>query len=213
MNSWKLEIAQGFKSPTLFQRYSPEYGNTELKPETTQTVSLEYSHNTENYSVSFAPFYTKTEDLIVVTGPSNSLKYQNLDEAEVLGVETLVRYSKEGYRSGLNFTYQEPKDLTDKTWLLRRPRWLAGAYMAKDFSQFDIGLDVRAVGSRKDLRTRSATTDLNQYTLWNLSSNYRVSDSITGKFQLRNIFDTRFEESFGYRSEGFIAYLGLEWMN
>lgn len=213
MNSWKLEIAQGFKSPTLFQRYSPEYGNTDLKPETAQTVSVEYSHNTANYSVSFAPFYTKTEDLIVVTGPSSALKYQNLDEAEVLGVETLVRYSKDGYRSGLNLTYQEPKDLTDKTWLLRRPRWLAGAYMAKDFSNFDVGLDVKAVGSRKDLRTRTATTDLAQYTLWNLSGNYKVSESVTGKVQLRNIFDTRFEESFGYRSEGFVAYLGLEWMN
>lgn len=213
-DSWKLEVAQGFKSPTLFQRYSPEYGNADLKPETAQTVSLEYSHNTDNYSVSFAPFYTKTEDLIVATGPSNSLKYQNVDEAEVLGVETLVRYSMDGYRSGLNLTYQEPKDITDKTWLVRRPRWLAGAYMAKDFNSFDIGVDVRAVGARKDLgATASSRVTLSEYALWNISSNYRFSENMTGRLQLRNIFDTRFEESFRYRSEGFVAYLGLEWMN
>lgn len=211
---FRLELAQGFKAPTLFQRFSPEYGNTNLEPETAQTLSLEYSHNTENYSVSFAPFFTKTTDLIVATGPSGSLRYQNLDEAQVLGAETLVRYSKDGYRSGLNFTYQEPKDVTDKTWLVRRPRWLAGAYMSKTFHSFDLGLDFRAVGSRKDLGSSgSSRVTLPEYSLWNISSHYRMSESLTARAQLRNIFDTRFEESFGYRSEGFVAYLGIEWMN
>ncbi|MCE3009841.1 MAG: TonB-dependent receptor [Proteobacteria bacterium] len=211
--SWKLEFAEGFKSPTLFQRFSPSYGNSSLRAETAKTVSLEYSLNIDDYSLSIAPFYSQFEDLITITNQGFGLKYYNVSEARVTGLETLVRWRWSQFIFGVNATYQEPEDLSAQRWLIRRPFWLAGGYVTQQWNaKWRTGLDVSASGAREDFGASSTVrVKLKQYEVWGLTADYQMREGLKSKFQIKNIFDERFEESFSYLSEGRTVYAGLEW--
>jgi iron complex outermembrane receptor protein len=211
--SWKLEFAEGFKSPTLFQRFSPSYGNADLRAETAKTVSLEYTLNVDDYSLSLAPFFSQFEDLITITNQGFGLKYYNVSEARVAGLETLVRWRWSTVNFGINATYQEPEDLSANRWLIRRPFWLAGGYMNQQWNnQWSTGIDVSASGSREDFGASSTVrVKLKQYEVWGLNTGYQIQENLKSKFQVKNLFDRRYEESFSYLSEGRIFYAGLEW--
>lgn len=98
----RLTFSQGFRSPTLQERYLNTsaagelvYANASLKPESSYTVEFGARYFANNFRLDITPFYTFTENYIVtqpVPGGS-SAKYENVGKAHSVGIEADLRYT------------------------------------------------------------------------------------------------------------------------
>lgn len=202
----KLEISTGFKVPSLFQRFSPDYGNTDLGAE--RSVSYSISHQqafSETMNGSLTLFLTQFSDLIVATGSPPNFQYNNVTKSNTRGVEAAYSWN---FATNQNIsvlgTYQEPWDETNKRWLLRRPLLSGSLRYGINSGPWQNYFEFVAVGTRAD-----SGGDAPGYAVANVSSTYDISDVYSAYVRLDNIANYRYQESYSYYSEGFSATLGL----
>ncbi len=128
--SWSL----GFKTPTIKEmhyRYkrgmgsmlSLYLGNDQLKPETSNYFSLATEYKTTNFSCSLTAYLNKLKDMInmvEIRTPyeekikdreiDRTLQYQNIDNAQVRGIETILKYTlSPNIRLGASYSYLDAK--------------------------------------------------------------------------------------------------------
>jgi vitamin B12 transporter len=210
--AFKLEYAQGFKSPSLGQLTNMLYGNPNLKPESSRTVSAEYLWQSENTSLSLSPFWSEFEDLISPSG--NPLRYYNVAETEIWGSEAGLRWQGQATTAGLNLTYQVPRERGSKDWLPRRPFWLGGLYVNTQLTdKTELGVDLNALGKRDDQLQNGGRIQLRDNYIWNWALNHTWTENLTVSLKMRNLFHDRYQESSGYLAEGRIYLVGLQWEN
>ena len=129
---WRIRAqwSQGFKTPTtkeLYYRYvrqmSGTYlylGNLNLKPQTSNYVSLggEYTH--KGLSVTVTAYYNKVKDMIALVtipnykapaeyivqyDPVRTRQYQNIEDARTMGVDVNARYTWKELSFGAGYSY------------------------------------------------------------------------------------------------------------
>ncbi|MDE7469731.1 MAG: TonB-dependent receptor, partial [Desulfovibrionaceae bacterium] len=101
----RVSFAQGFRSPTLQERYMNTIGggeaifaNASLKPETSHTIELGARYFANNFRIDVTPFYTFTENYITAqptTASGSSAIYKNIGKAHTVGIEGDLRYTIE----------------------------------------------------------------------------------------------------------------------
>lgn len=210
----KATYGTGFKSPTLYQLYS-QYGDESLKPDKSQgwDIGMEQYFLNDKLMIGTTYFHNSFENMIDYdTGTST---YKNIGEAESKGVEmsaSLQNFS--GFSVQAHYTYTTTEDKTTGEALLRRPNNKVGFDINYRFlEQANVYFGIIATGKRDDLDFSAFPANrvnLDRYVLFNLAAAY----DITGNFQifgrLDNLFDTKYEEIFGYGTYGFSAYAGLK---
>ena len=129
---WRIRAqwSQGFKTPTtkeLYYRYvrqmSGTYlylGNTSLKPQTSNYLSLggEYTHR--GLSITLTGYYNKVRDMIALVtipnyqapaeylvqyDPVKTRQYQNIEDARTWGIDLSARYTWREFAFGLGYSY------------------------------------------------------------------------------------------------------------
>jgi outer membrane cobalamin receptor len=211
-----LEYAQGYKSPALGQLFNILYGNSNLKPESSRTLSAEYAWQgkigDEDTSMSFSPFWSEFQDLITTSG--SPLKYANVSETEIYGAEASARWQSADWASGINLTYQVPRERGSSNWLPRRPFLLGGLYINTRLSdETEMGVDLNSLGKRDDQLSNGTRVQLRDNYIWNWGLNHNATENLTVSLKIRNLFHDRYQESSGYLAEGRIYLVGLEWQN
>ncbi len=185
----KAEISTGIKTPTLYQLYS-NYGNPDLRAEEGAQASV--SQEIDQLSVTV--FYSRFKNLISTTGAFPAIQYSNIKKSETRGAEaSYTQIFNDQHSAILNVSYQEPKDLSTNTWIARRPlfssslRYLYG----------NIYAEILHIGPRTDV------IKLPSYDVFNLGASLN-------SFYLRidNIGNNRYQETYGYYSEGISAIVG-----
>ena len=126
--------SQGFKTPTnkeLHYRYvrqmSGTYlylGNTELKPQTSNYISVNGEYTIGRLELSLTAYYNKVVDMIsLVTIPNylapdryiaqydpiKTRQYQNIDDARTTGIDFSFRYSWKELTAGGSYSYLDTK--------------------------------------------------------------------------------------------------------
>ncbi len=201
----ELKTGSGFKSPSLYQIYSPTYGNTNLKNERSRSFSLGY----ENGSFSTAVFQTDYQDMMGYD--SATFRTINIGEARVRGFESEVRVPiSTSITIAPHYTYLSSRDLTNKRELAGRPRHKGGARLRYFQDQFQFSVELLAKSDRFD-DTRFPRTA--GYAIMNLSAEYFVDSlkklAIHGRVD--NLFDRDYMEKVGYTSPGLSGYLGIRY--
>ncbi len=206
----KLEVATGFKAPSLFQLYS-SYGNPNLEAEKSASFSLSHLQPLgESMSASLTLFSTRFSNLITTQGSPPNVKYYNIAEAVTNGVEAAYNWSfLSGQSVSLVAGYQEPWDETNKRWLLRRPIVTGSARYSIADEVKQAQLELVGVGSKADRMGPTSYGELPGYLLVNISGGYKLSQNVDLSLRIDNLTDVRFQESYTYYSEGFAATLGL----
>ena len=122
--------SQGFKTPTpkeLHYRYVRDMngtylylGNKNLKPQTSDYVSLGVEYNRGGLNITVTGYYNKVKDMITLVTiphsevpadlyttylPIKSRQYQNLESAKTYGVDVSVRYRYKAWMAGVNYSY------------------------------------------------------------------------------------------------------------
>jgi vitamin B12 transporter len=115
---------------------------------------------------------------------------------------------------GTNYTYTDTEDVNTREELLRRPRNRYTFFISYNQAEkLSLRLDAVYTGKREDMdfSTSPATrVVLDNYTLINLSTTYKITSKIMAYLKITNLFDEKYEEVLGYGTEGFGFMLGLK---
>jgi vitamin B12 transporter len=214
----KASIGTGFKAPSLFNLYSPLYGNSNLKPEQSLgwDAGIEQFFWSSDFSIGANYFYNKFKDMF---GYDSNLKTININEAETNGVEVFAKADLvDGLTIKGNYTYLNARDKSENTpdynqKLIRRPENKAGVYVSYTWNNLaNINIDVMYVGKRDELdfATFPATRIVMQdYFLINFAAYYDLFSFLRLQGRGENLLDKQYEEIYGYGTPGFSIYGGI----
>jgi vitamin B12 transporter len=214
----------GTKAPTIYQLYgfTPGPGgftsNPNLKPEKSQgwEAGAEQSF-LGGMAVASATYFHSTlkDEIDTVFLPPNF---------DAMPVNLATQSTREGVESGLTFrfgwqwridgTYTYLRARENGQPEIRRPENIASLNVSwrAETDRYGANLTVRYNGDQKDFQfTPIGSTPVNMpsYTLVNLGADYRISDMWQFYGRVENLFDSKYEEQFSFRSPGRAFYAGV----
>jgi vitamin B12 transporter len=205
-------------TPSLFQLYDPQFGNTELIPEENQTVEggVVFSRGS-NFRVSAVYFNRNEENYVdfVTIDPENFIsQYQNIDDTfESSGVEVEVfGRIMDNVTATANYTNTQ----ADERFALRIPEHKANASVAYTWNKTtNIGFSFQYVGERDDSFFNPDTFESETIVLESFSLlNFNISGQMTKNIKLfagvSNILDTEYEELHRFQTRGRNVLAGFE---
>jgi vitamin B12 transporter len=207
----KATYGTGFKAPSLYYLFDPMYGNQNLKPEKSSGWDIGFEQYFFNYRLALGVtlFQIKFDDML---GMDANYKAININKAESNGVETFVNYAASAILNArLNYTYTYAVDKSDNSTdknllLIRRPMHKASLdFNYKPFDALNLNGSVIYTGKREDKDFSGWTTvrvTLPEYTLVNLAAYYKVTNFLTVKAKLENIFNRYYEDVLYYGTMG-----------
>jgi vitamin B12 transporter len=117
---------------------------------------------------------------------------ENVDSARIRGVEASWLYTGEAWQARVEAIYQDPRDLSDDSRLLRRTRESLTVALTRAFGPVQLGLDVLASGDRKDFGFPNDVT-LASYVLANLTAQWQATQSLAFVARVENLFNEQYE--------------------
>ncbi len=216
----------GMKKPTfteLFGFFPASFvGNPDLKPEESRgfDIGIEQGLFDSRLRADLSWFYAELEDEIqTVFLPGFLASVINSDgRSRRQGVELELRARPvAGLQLRGSYTYtdaSEPAASGGRQREIRRPRHMAALNLDYAFAadRAGVNLNLSYTGAQLDLdfsRFPSPLVRLDEYLLVNLAASYAVSEQLTVYARADNLFDTGYENAFGYRSPGAAFHAGL----
>jgi outer membrane cobalamin receptor len=105
----KFEYGKAFRAPNFFELYQPQYGNADLKNQTSETLELTFGTDFHPFSGQITPFWSRSKDSIFLSQDSSGgfprYKWINSDPTKRIGVELQMKYDfGRGTYLGVNYT-------------------------------------------------------------------------------------------------------------
>lgn len=215
----KASYGHGFRAPTIKQS-SSDYvfifgpnkisGNSDLKPETNDTIELGANYSTDKYSIDLAIFDNKVKDLIELTGPVSDRVYQNISEARLKGLEVSNKMNlSEQLTLKTSYQYLDAKD-GDGNRLKHRPRHVISGGLNWDNNDWQFNLNTEYL-SGQIIEHNRVTSSVPGYALWNVGARKRINKNLELAAGIDNVTDVRLEDkSAAFRHEEYPRTLKLE---
>jgi vitamin B12 transporter len=212
-----LNISSAYKIPSLYQLYS-EYGNKELKPEssTTYELGLQAQSDDQKLSFRFAAFKRNIKNLIIFyTDPvSYASQYINRDKQNDHGfeLESNIRLSGFGNWNN-NFSFIDGHGTQDHIKvdnLYRRPKFIFNSILTLiPVKALTVIPSFRYTGARlKDPYDAGPPEQPSYYTV-DLFAGYDLNKNARLFADLHNITDQKYFDVVGYNSKGFNMQAGI----
>ncbi|HSR18621.1 MAG TPA: TonB-dependent receptor, partial [Ignavibacteriaceae bacterium] len=202
---FKATFGTGFRAPSLFNLFDPMYGNKELDPEKSIGWDAGIEQYFLNYKINIGVtyFYNSFKNLF---GYDQKGRTINTDKAETSGIEVFLSAKPlDDLIIKTNYTFMNTKDKSTNSInygkkLLRRPDHKAGLSFIYNFIRnANINLEIIYIGNREDIDfSSSKRIILENYSLVNLAGSYKLLDLVEIFCRVENLFDTDYEEVFGY---------------
>ncbi len=198
----------GFKAPSLYQLFSPLYGNPDLAAEESVGWDLgaEVALAGGETTIAVTRFANRFTDLIdwVMTDPLTfSGEYRNVARAESRGTEIALQAALgEGWAIKGSATLARSRDLSSGQDLPRRPREKYDAALAwEGAGGASLLLEQTWVGKRRN-SSWSAGDDLPAYQLVSLAAACPLAPGWLAKLRVENLLDRDYREVAGYGTPG-----------
>ncbi|WP_405632762.1 TonB-dependent receptor domain-containing protein [Pseudoalteromonas sp. Ld20] len=187
--TFRVSQSTGFKAPTFNDLYYPFSGNPNLVPETSVNQELGLTIDFTQAAVDISIFRNDIENLIA-WAPNADGKWQpaNINEARHEGVEFSFKNQVFGFDNQFNFTYLNAENTaTGVAQTYVSPRTINWS-VAKQWGDFDAGFNMQYRSGRE-----GKVTMLSSYTLWDLTANYQLNESLSFSLRVENIFDREYD--------------------
>lgn len=215
---------QYFIAPTVNQLYSSGSGNPDLKYETGYTYELGMKHYFDkNTTIDLNAYRRKSSDAIGLVkkndGSDDSI-YTNYDIEKTKGFSVKVNKSiNDCINLGAGYTYiyvdPQPNKNPNKNGYLPRGVW--NFNIGYDNDRLTVDFDGRGVINREGRKAAKVHTSTS-FWVWDISANYKCSNSIKLFGKIGNIFNTNYTERVydldpeaWYASPGRIYMVGMEY--
>jgi vitamin B12 transporter len=202
------QLANSFRAPSFNDLYFPFFGNPDLEPERSVSGELGLQYSGGPASLRAAVYRTDTRDLVAYDPATQ--RAENIDEARVTGFELGGQWTSGPWRIGANATLLRAVNDATGERLLRRAPWLANLALGYDPGAWSTGVELSVVGPRDDLDINTfGRVRLASYTLVRLVGSWRVTDIVTLRARIENLFDADYESVSGYNTAPRTAIVGL----
>jgi vitamin B12 transporter len=204
----RVSYGNAFRLPTFDDLYYPGYANPNLLPERSNTIEAALDATTSLGTFTAAVYDTRVHNLISY----DSVTYLpvNVGRAHVQGIDLSYKGTiGKSTPVSLTIGILNPQDVTDQTWLSRRPRQTASFNIDHTWDEFHLhalstGVSVLYGGSTFD--DQANTTYLPSYTTVGLRAAYRVNSHLTLSANLSNLFNRQYFTVYGYNMLGRTAF-------
>ena len=204
---------EGFRAPDFFDLFSSTSGNPNIRPEESEGMDLgiEQQIIKDKLKLDFTYFGNSVTDLIAtVKQPDGSSLKENVDRAELTGIESALTYNPFSALSIIGtYTYTDARDKEKHRQLRRIPRNRATLTMnAKPIEKLNVNLTGLMVRNR--INSTTTSENLEDYWLANLSLRYKLSKLMTANVRAENLFDRDYKEIRKFNSLGRSIYTGVD---
>lgn len=216
-----VNFSTGFKAPSLYQLFGLYGANPDLKPEHSASFEVGASGALGKKVQWRGVFFTRRiADVIVYQYPANV----NLDRQDDLGLEiecTFLpadRLTVKTFYAFVTGEVQTRNASGDTTYynLIRRPRHSASVNVAYRITdRLQLSTNLQLVGERDDLYFDMNTFTnqpavLDPFALWDVYLEYTFAKYLTAFAEGRNLFNTSYQEVYGYTTLGLTVTGGLK---
>ncbi|MFC5045967.1 TonB-dependent receptor plug domain-containing protein [Aquimarina hainanensis] len=204
-------------TPTLFQLFSPSYGNRELKPEENNTIEagLEWAKK-KNMRVSVVYFNRKEKEFVDFVDTGNFVfQYQNVADSfntQGVEVEVLTRILKDQLTMTGNFTYTDLDDEISQTRIPEIKFNVGVGYQIspKTYSNISYQFNGRREDNFFNLATfASEPRTLSSYGVLDAAINHQLLDVMTVYASVDNILNEEYQEIYGFSTLGRNVRIGM----
>ncbi|MFL9866584.1 TonB-dependent receptor [Paraburkholderia fungorum] len=204
----RLSYGNAFRLPTFNDLYYPGYANPNLLPERSDTVEAALDASTSFGTFTAAVYDTRVHDLISFNAATSMPV--NVGRAHVQGIDlsykgTIGKSTPVSVAVGI----LNPQDVTDQTWLPRRPRQtvaLSVDHMWDEFHLHALSTGVSLLYGGSTFDDQFNTTYLPSYTRVDLRAAYKINSHLTVSASLSNLFNRQYVTAYGYNSLGRTAF-------
>lgn len=208
----KLKLLAGvgtaFRAPTGNDRFGFG-GDPDLQPETSRNVELGLRYKlSQHHNFSVSAFDNKIKNLInLIQVPAGSFNFvaTNVGRTRIKGIEFGYKFAKGPWQGRAEAIFQDPKNESNDTLLLRRAKRSLTASVAYTKGLYRIGADMLASGKRDD----AGNVTLASFTTVNLNTSYALDKDWRIQARVENIFDEEYELVDDYTTPGRTLLLEL----
>ncbi|QNM83213.1 TonB-dependent receptor [Sphingomonas sabuli] len=217
--------AEGIAQPTFFDLYGffpgNFVGNPSLKPESSRGFELSLRYRNGPIQAALTGYRQRLSDEIVDVFDSATFTSSTENRADVSrrsGLEAEASWSAdERLRLTANYSYlratQPAESLVGQLREVRRPKHSAAIAADGVIGRITYGGSIAYVGRRGDTNFDvfpAQPVKLGAYWLAGARIAYRVAPAIDLFARASNLFDERYQDVFGYRTEGRGLFVGVE---
>lgn len=216
---FKGSYGTGFRAPSLFeQNYNDgafAFGaaaGLQLTEEKSAGADIGVEYYSVAGTIAELVFFKQTIEDEIFFSPSFEGYLQNSGESKSEGVEFSLEHPVTSQISLWgNYTYNDAKDSIGNP-RLRRPENKANFGLRGLLLDENLQLDVniRIVKDAKDLSPDGmGQADLDNYSITNISASYSLSNNLTLRTGISNVFDKEYQEVIGFNTAGRSFFVGL----
>lgn len=204
----RASAGTGAKAPTLFQLYSPNFGNAALRPEKSEgfDVGFDQTFPDGRTMLSVTAFHNRFSNMI---GFQNN-RYVNVERARTRGVEASLdtEIVPEFLRARASWTYLESRDLRTGLKLARRPTH-SGSVTLTITPDDDWTIEPSVVFTSAQFSGGGQTGRLAPWARLDVRASYRVNPGLELYARVENVTDARYQDVLNYGTAGRSVYAGL----
>jgi vitamin B12 transporter len=204
----RVSYGNAFRLPTFNDLYYPSYSNPNLQPERSDSIEAALDATTSFGTFTAAIYDTRVHDLISYN--SETFLPVNIGRAHIQGLDLSYKGTL-GKSTPVSLTVGilNPQDVTNDTWLNRRPRQTANLSIDHTWDEFQLhalstGISLLYNGSTFD--DQANTIYLPSWTTVSLRAAYKVNAHLALSASLANLFNRQYVTAYGYNSLGRTAF-------
>lgn len=203
-NRVTLSHGRAFKAPTFNQLYFPNYGNADLKPETSKNTEISFAGQHHDVDWSVTAFQNNISDLIAV------FPVENIDKARIRGLEVATATQAFGWDVSTNLTLQNPEQVSGANngkKLRRRAQQIFNLNVDKELGKTHLGATLHAEGKRYE--DAANTEKMTGFATVDLRATYEIDKDWKLAAHINNLLDQDYETAKGYEQLGVNGLLTL----
>lgn len=207
---WTATVSNAFNAPTVYQLYSSNYGNPNLKPEKASSMETGLQYLADKTLFKLVAFQTKYEELIT-SDPNNNFKYINVNQASIKGLEASLKSYWLGNYVQMGLTLQNPTNDDDGTQLIGRSKSFGSFDISRKIENWTVGSQLIAVSSRTYPDDSGNQITSGGYALMNLYGGYQMDKNWSTRLRIDNVFNRDYQNAYGYNTPKFGAFITLRY--
>ncbi|WHZ53897.1 TonB-dependent vitamin B12 receptor BtuB [Morganella morganii] len=204
--------ATAFKAPNIGQMYAyqpdpfyPDYGvkgNPDLKPEESKQWEVALEGLTGELNWRLGTYHNDIDELIDFRSGTNGQpgNYQNIKKAKIKGVEWIGEFDTWIFHHQMTYQYLDAKDKETDKRLARRAQQQVKYQLDWMVADVDMGLTYQYIGKRYD--DAANKQKLGGASVFDITAAYPITDHLTIRGKVANLFDKDYETAYGYRTAG-----------
>lgn len=212
----RASLGSGYRAPSLYERFGPYAGSTPLDPEESLSFDLGIEHSYgDRGSVKATLFWAEIENLIGFGTSSNCLPSQAFGcyiqtdgTTQTSGLELSGSYAiTDRVRLSAAYTLTDAENNGDRVILVPRHD-LSLALEADVTDRLQVGLNMTRVADTLD--GFGTPTPLDDYTVWDVSARYDITDSASIYGAIDNFGDASYQSVRGFNAPERTIRFGIE---